>query len=134
MTCRFPGCTRRGCGVDIDHIENFPIGGTDAGNLHVLCRKHHNLKTHGGWRVVREPDGRETWTSPLGFDYVNPAPRWSLDELDLPEPPEPPDPPWWVPDDTPTGLPLYLGPDDPRFSLLFADSQEFDPTGLVPVD
>lgn len=32
-------------------------------NLHLLCSKHHNLKTAGSWDVALHPDGHEVWTS-----------------------------------------------------------------------
>lgn len=76
-TCRFPGCRRRATACQVDHIEPWDDGGrTDAANLHALCTRHHQLKTHTGWRVSRDPvDGRTTWISPLGRTYVvDPAP------------------------------------------------------------
>jgi hypothetical protein len=71
-TCRFPGCRRRAAACQVDHIDPWDDGGsTDAANLHALCTRHHQLKTHAGWRVEREPArGRTIWTSPLGRTYV----------------------------------------------------------------
>uniref|UniRef100_UPI00048A3EC9 HNH endonuclease signature motif containing protein n=1 Tax=Rhodococcus sp. UNC363MFTsu5.1 TaxID=1449069 RepID=UPI00048A3EC9 len=49
--CRFPGCTRPAAGCQLDHIIEYrahdPIAGgwTIPGNLHCLCRYHHQLKT-----------------------------------------------------------------------------------------
>ncbi|WP_242504594.1 DUF222 domain-containing protein [Promicromonospora panici] len=46
---------------------------TRAHNLHPLCRKHHLLKTHAGWGIVRDPDtGITTWTTPTGRAYTRP--------------------------------------------------------------
>ena len=71
-TCRFPGCRRRATSCQIDHVTPWDEGGaTDADNLHPLCHRHHQLKTHSRWRVRRDPQtGRTTWTSPLGRTYV----------------------------------------------------------------
>ena len=56
-------CAIEGCGatdpLDIDHIVEFDKGGaTSADNLVRLCKWHHYLKTHKGWRL-REGPG--TW-------------------------------------------------------------------------
>lgn len=71
-TCRFPGCRRRAAACQVDHIDPWDDGGsTDAANLQALCMRHHQLKTHAGWQVEREPaSGRTVWTSPLGRTYV----------------------------------------------------------------
>ncbi|WP_129785110.1 DUF222 domain-containing protein [Promicromonospora panici] len=46
---------------------------TRAHNLHPLCRKHHLLKTHAGWGIVRDPDtGITTWTTPTGRTHTRP--------------------------------------------------------------
>lgn len=57
-TCVFPWCERssRGRGVDLDHIEPFEPGRkgqTSVANLAPLCRRHHRMKTHGGWQYRR---------------------------------------------------------------------------------
>ena len=49
MTCRFPGCDEPAHHCDIDHTIAYPAGPTQASNLKCLCRKHHLLKTFGGW-------------------------------------------------------------------------------------
>jgi hypothetical protein len=41
--------------------------------LGALCRRHHRLKTHNGWKVVSHTDGSCTWTSPLGKEFFTPA-------------------------------------------------------------
>jgi hypothetical protein len=72
--CRMPGCSARAERCDIDHATPWDEGGpTVRGNLGALCRRHHQLKTHGGWQVIRSSaDGRCTWRSPSGriYDYV----------------------------------------------------------------
>lgn len=73
-TCRFPGCRRSAALSDIDHAQSWEMGGrTSPDNLGALCRRHHRLKTHDGWKIESRPDGSCTWTSPLGKIYLTPA-------------------------------------------------------------
>lgn len=73
-TCRFPGCRRAAELSDIDHAIPWDDGGnTSPANLGALCRRHHRLKTHGGWKIVSNPDGSCTWTSPYGKEYFVPS-------------------------------------------------------------
>ena len=49
-TCVFPWCTRSARRCDSDHIQPYDSGGTTSSdNIAPLCRRHHRLKTHGGW-------------------------------------------------------------------------------------
>nr|WP_120491417.1 HNH endonuclease signature motif containing protein [Corynebacterium lactis] len=76
-TCRFPGCETPAHKCDLDHIkpydaENPDNGGpTDTENLHCLCRRHHNLKTHKLYDVTAYADGTELWTSVDGTTAVS---------------------------------------------------------------
>ena len=73
-TCRFPGCRRSAALSDIDHAQSWETGGrTSPDNLGALCRRHHRLKTHDGWKIESRSDGSCTWTSPLGKVYLTPA-------------------------------------------------------------
>jgi hypothetical protein len=73
-TCRFPGCTRRARGCDIDHRDPWPHGTTSNHNCQCLCRRHHRAKHEGGWQVTVKPGWWE-WTTPLGFTHrVTPEP------------------------------------------------------------
>jgi hypothetical protein len=73
-TCRFPGCRQSAARADLDHAQSWESGGeTSAANLGALCRRHHRLKTHGGWNLKSHSDGACTWTSPLGKIYEVPA-------------------------------------------------------------
>jgi hypothetical protein len=73
-TCRFPGCRAPARLADLDHAQSWESGGgTSAKNLGVLCRRHHRLKTHGGWKLESESDGSCTWTSPENKQYFVPA-------------------------------------------------------------
>jgi hypothetical protein len=70
MTCRFPGCDEPAVGCDLDHTIAYPHGPTCASNLGCLCRKHHLLKTFGGWLNRQLPDGTMIWTAPDGQTYT----------------------------------------------------------------
>ena len=69
-TCRFPGCAQPGHRTDIDHAIPWEEGGTTSPqNLGLLCRRHHQMKTHGGWRVKSFADGSCEWSSPRGKKF-----------------------------------------------------------------
>lgn len=78
-TCVFPWCTQPARGCDLDHTEPFDPtaaadrrpqpGPTTTINLGPLCRRHHRLKTHGGWQVTQPASGIFEWTSPHGHTY-----------------------------------------------------------------
>jgi len=89
VTCVFPWCgkaahptttrlTRNGEPVhstDCDHIQPYqpdgPPGQTSTDNLAPLCRRHHRLKTHTGWRYrVHDRPGTYLWTSPRGLTFL----------------------------------------------------------------
>ncbi len=86
LTCVFPWCSRtaqphsnrvdRGGrpvhSTDCDHIVPYGSGGpTSTDNLAPLCRRHHRLKTHAGWRYRVHPHpGSYLWTSPHGLRFV----------------------------------------------------------------
>lgn len=65
--CRFPGCRVPASRCDIDHTLDAQYGGATAtDNLAHLCRGHHTLKHHTGWRVEQRTGGVLEWTSPTG--------------------------------------------------------------------
>ncbi|MEU4386383.1 HNH endonuclease [Promicromonospora sp. NPDC023805] len=87
--CTFPCCDTPAERCDLDHIQPFDHdhkntssiegskangwGQANAHNLHALCRKHHLLKTHAGWNIVRDPQtGITTWTAPTGRTHTRP--------------------------------------------------------------
>lgn len=71
LTCRAPGCDRPATDCDLDHTVAYRDGGwTHASNLKALCRKHHLLKTFGGWRDKQLPDGTVIWVLPDGRTYA----------------------------------------------------------------
>jgi hypothetical protein len=89
--CRFPGCRRPGRQCDLDHGIRFPDGPTSYANLCCLCRRHHRLKTEGGWLVKLDPDGMATWISPTGRVYIT-TPEPLLEVESEPPPPTGPIP------------------------------------------
>ena len=69
--CVFPWCTRPARGCDIDHVIPYDDGGeTATDNVAPLCRRHHRLKTHGGWTSTMFEPGRFLWTSPHRYQYL----------------------------------------------------------------
>src|SRR5215218_4011127 len=61
VTCVFPFCTRpaRTCRgdehhADCDHVTPYDPARTSTCSCHLapLCRRHHRLKTHGGWHCA----------------------------------------------------------------------------------
>ncbi len=100
--CRMPGCTRPARQCDLDHAVAYPEGPTTPRNLGPLCRRHHNLKTHRGWRLRITPDhpddpdtqgsGGYSWTTPAGIT-IHDRPPPPLDRE--PRPPRCEPPPDW---------------------------------------
>ena len=87
--CRFPGCSRRADGCDVDHTRDWATGGaTRHDNLAHLCRKHHRLKHHTPWRVSQLPGGDIRWTSPAGREHLS-APDRPFQRADVGDPPAP---------------------------------------------
>ncbi|MBC9226536.1 DUF222 domain-containing protein [Aeromicrobium sp. zg-636] len=47
-SCRVAGCRAPVHDTDLDHAQAYDAGGSTSGsNLRCLCRKHHNMKSHG---------------------------------------------------------------------------------------
>jgi hypothetical protein len=63
-TCVVPHCGKR-LGLESDHcqVDYGADGPTELANLVRLCPEHHDLKTHGGWRIEGGP-GRWRWIAP----------------------------------------------------------------------
>lgn len=63
--CMFPWCTHPSQTSDCDHRIPYADGGpTCECNLTPLCRHHHRLKTHAGWRYTRIEPSVYLWTDP----------------------------------------------------------------------
>ena len=72
--CRFPGCAQPAHRTDIDHAIPWEEGGkTSPENLGLLCRRHHRLKTHGGWKLESFADGSCKWINQNGEEFFVPA-------------------------------------------------------------
>ena len=70
----FPFGTASSRRADKDHRRPYrrrerggSPGQTSLVNMQPLGRRHHRMKTHGGWMVVRDGPGAVWWRSPLGF-------------------------------------------------------------------
>ena len=87
IRCRFPGCRRPARECDMDHRQDWALGGkTDIDNVGAFCESHHALKQAAGWTVVQEPGGRLRFTAPSGLEYTDdPPPRVVF----MPDPPPP---------------------------------------------
>ena len=78
VTCVFPRCTRPARALrpdrhpcDRDHVISHNKGGpTCACSIAPLCRRHHRLKTHGGWSYYVLEPGTYLWTSPHGYQFL----------------------------------------------------------------
>jgi hypothetical protein len=76
--CVFPWCTRPARRLrpdqhpcDCDHVTPHAKGGaTCTCQLAPLCRRHHRLKTHGGWTYTILEAGSYLWRSPHGYQYL----------------------------------------------------------------
>jgi hypothetical protein len=45
-------------------------GPTCSCQIAPLCRRHHRLKTHGGWTYYILEPGSYVWRSPHGYQYL----------------------------------------------------------------
>ena len=78
VTCVFPWCSRpaRRCrpdqlACDCDHVvPHAREGPTCSCNIAPLCRRHHRLKTHGGWTYTVLEPGSYLWSSPHRYQYL----------------------------------------------------------------
>lgn len=65
----FPYGVATARGADKDHVVPYRVGGsqqTSTDNLAPLSRRHHRIKTHGGWTLRREDDGVYWWRTRHG--------------------------------------------------------------------
>ncbi|HEX9530712.1 MAG TPA: DUF222 domain-containing protein [Acidimicrobiales bacterium] len=70
LTCRFPGCERRGFG-QVHHVIWRSRGGqAEMGCLAYLCWSHHRYVHEGGWDLAGDADGELVFTSPQGRRYT----------------------------------------------------------------
>ncbi len=70
-TCVFPFCDRTARRCDHDHVVAHGDGGaTCECNIAPLCRRHHRLKTHAGWRYTVIETGVWLWSEPHGQQFL----------------------------------------------------------------
>ncbi|MFJ8963078.1 DUF222 domain-containing protein [Lentzea sp. NPDC102401] len=66
--CAFPGCTRPPTHCEAHHIRHWSEGGeTNAANLTLLCRRHHDLAHQSEWQV-QMLDGVPAFRPPAFID------------------------------------------------------------------
>jgi hypothetical protein len=71
QTCVFPWCTRPARSCDVDHtVPSARAGPTCPCNEAALCRRHHRVKTFGGWTYTTLHPGTYLWRSPHGYQYL----------------------------------------------------------------
>ena len=78
VSCVFPWCTRPARRLhpdehpcDREHVIPHSRGGpTCSCQIAPLCRRHHRLKTHGGWSYYVLEPGSYVWTSPHRYQYL----------------------------------------------------------------
>ncbi|QIM18380.1 HNH endonuclease [Leucobacter coleopterorum] len=87
LRCRAPGCNVTVGRSDIDHTIDAALGGpTSTDNLATLCRYHHTMKHHPGWKLVHKPGGVMEWETPLGKKYTDrPGSRVRFQKRDVSE-------------------------------------------------
>lgn len=72
----FPWCTKPAQACDHDHVVPFNHDDPAAGgascdcNIAPLCRHHHQLKTHAGWRYTPVETGTWLWADPHGQQFL----------------------------------------------------------------
>ncbi len=73
----FPYAAAVSRSIDVDHTIPYlsadrggPPGQTRIGNLGPQIRRHHRLKTHGGWQVRQPEPGTWLWRSPRHRIYL----------------------------------------------------------------
>jgi hypothetical protein len=75
-TCAHPYCRRKARKCDCDHVVAFDPENPGRGptcpkcNLAPLCRHHHRLKTHTGWRYWKLDLQTYLWIDPHGLMYL----------------------------------------------------------------
>ena len=71
--CVFPGCSNSHY-VDAHHIQHWTKGGaTDLCNLCLLCKSHHRLHHEGGYKMIRQRNGRLRFFHPDGHEIGPPG-------------------------------------------------------------
>ena len=69
--CRAIGCNRAAENCDVDHTDDWALGGATAlTNLANLCSPHHRVKTHTRVKMRNLPNGDIEWTAPSGRVYT----------------------------------------------------------------
>lgn len=73
--CAYPGCGKRPRHCEVHHLKHWADGGgTDLGNLLMLCWTHHRMIHHAGWEV-RIHNGQSEFIPPKWIDVTQTARR-----------------------------------------------------------
>ena len=84
-TCRSPGCGQPAARSQLDHIEPYPTGPSNTHNTHSLCKRDHDSKTAGDFRVIdHDSSGRMCWRTRDGQQGVLGARPYLGDPADEP--------------------------------------------------
>ncbi len=78
-------------GVSGDPLDgDGDLGTTSADNLGLLCRRHHRLKTDGGFRLRQVAPGVYAWITPSGHRYLTRPGTDDVADVTAVPPDEPP--------------------------------------------
>jgi hypothetical protein len=84
-TCTFPGCGVVAQRCDLDHKHPFGAGGHSCEeNVHPACRRHHNEKTAGKWRVTGQGEHTVWISAATGRPYSSTPQRYPVPARDRP--------------------------------------------------
>nr|WP_284711305.1 HNH endonuclease signature motif containing protein [Brevibacterium sp. XM4083] len=125
QSCTVPGCRRRAESSEVDHIIPFDHddpehgGLTVFGNLHPLCKPHHQAKTDRKYTVWMESAGLLEYRFAHGVSALltagdNPANAEHARQFATAEPPPEPSPPEPPPPEPPLPEPPLPGPPPPE--------------------
>jgi hypothetical protein len=77
VACTGPGCPMRASRCELDHEQDWALGGMTAEwNLSLKSPRCHHCR-HAGWDVHRSEDGSSTWVSPFGSRVYRRSP-WRI--------------------------------------------------------
>ena len=64
--CRWPGCDRPATWSSAHHLVHWiHKGGSELGNLALLCYRHHWMVHEGGWQLIKTDDGQFLTVPPV---------------------------------------------------------------------
>ncbi|SMX63320.1 MULTISPECIES: HNH endonuclease signature motif containing protein [Brevibacterium] len=149
MNCTMPGCIRRAEATEVDHIIPFDHdspesgGATRFGNLHHLCKQHHQAKTDRKFSVRMTEPGRLEYTfkhgittevmppdNPINVEHAKLFLKYFATPPPQPTAPQPTAPP---PTEPPTAPPTVVPPTAPSPAGAAPSGTEAVPSGTEAV-